>query len=166
MGFAGPEEERDDGSDDPPQRFGDQSGRTRWLELTDPQGDTERVEYNERRDIGIPNAELYTEVPKGLATRNWVNFARNTFVWSKKAYHEARNDYSKALIYHWQHTANYSDAFGVLENMKPPLESRIWYNYPGQFSSRGTNDAATLPGTSDKPSEVGRLLDDVEAPRA
>jgi RHS repeat-associated protein len=134
-----------------------QAGRTRWVELTDPQGDTERIEFNEQINIGIPNAELYTEVPKGLATRNWVNYARNTFVWSKKAFHEARNDYTKALIYHWQHTANYSDSFGVLENMKPPLESRIWYNYPGQGID---NDSGTIPGTSDKPSVVARVLDD------
>lgn len=134
-----------------------ESGRTRWLEMTDAMGDTERVEYAERTDVGVPGSEPASVLPQGMFLRNWVMYARNTYYWNKRAYIEARNDYTKARIYHWLHTADYSSATGILESEKQALENRVWYNYDGQPQN---NEGATVPGNSDKPSKIGRLLDD------
>lgn len=130
-------------------------GRTRWLEIVDPQGEKERVEFNERRDTGLPYSEPL--VPSGIITRNSVLTARNTFYWDKKAMQEAPGDYLKARLYHWLHSANWSSAIGVLQCRKEPLEGRVWFTYPGQL---GGVSGATLPGTSDLPDKVARLLDD------
>ncbi len=138
-----------------------ESGRTRWLELSDPYGDTERVEFTESNSVGIPNSWPPSMLPAGMFVRNWVDYARNTFVWDKKAFKEGRDDYTKARLYHWLHTANYVDAFSGIEFEKAPLENPVWYNYPGQTDLYGAiDDSATRPGTSDQPSKVGRVLDD------
>lgn len=135
-----------------------ETGRTRWLEITDAQGDKERIEYSESETVGVPFSELYSTVPKGMFARNWVMDARNTFYWDKKAYAEAYSptNYTSARLYHWLHTPDGTTAAGVLESEKMPLENRVWYNYPGQAS----HDAATLPGILERPSKVGRVLDD------
>jgi YD repeat-containing protein len=132
-------------------------GRTRWLEATDPEGETERIEFSESESVGIRNAELASVVPKGLFTRNWVLYARNTYYWNKKAYAEARNDYTRARIYHWLHSSDYSSSIGVLESEKMPLENRVWYNYAGQPQN---HEGATVPGSIDRPSVIGRVLED------
>src|SRR5262249_37895105 len=65
----------------------------------------------------------------------------------------------KAHIYHWEHLrANHDQNSGVLESEKAPLESRIWYSYPGQ----DTTDVLSLTtaGTSDRWMRVARVLDD------
>jgi YD repeat-containing protein len=132
-------------------------GRTRILESTDPQGDKERVEYNEYANIGIPYSEPGPLVPTNMFTRNSIMNARNTFYWDKKAMRDAPRDYSKAKIYHWIHTEDYVSANGVLESVKEPFENRVWFNYPGQPAD---SEGATLPGTVDIPSRIGRVMED------
>jgi RHS repeat-associated protein len=124
-----------------------------WLEMTDPQGATERVEYrNEAR--GMPYSDP-TGVPKSMNSWNEWIWSRNTFYWDKKAYREAAGDYSRARLYHWLHGVNPGLASAVLESEKQPLENRVWYTYPGQTWAGGVN-----AGMLAKPAKVGRILDD------
>ncbi len=129
------------------------SSRYRWIETRDPLGARERVEFNEREDIGVPYYE-FEDLP-AMPLRNEVLNARNSFVWSKKAFGLAPTlavsdtaspvdtlalgaaDYAQAHWLHWIHAdfarSNYQYlADDHLESEKRPGESRIWYNYPGQ----------------------------------
>jgi RHS repeat-associated protein len=133
-----------------------QAGRTRRLSATDPQGDMQVLEFNEISTLQ-PDSEPASVLPIGMALRNRVLWARNSYFWDKKAWKEYPNDYTKARLYHWIHTANYVQADNVLESEKPPFENRIWYNYPGQPEG---NEGASVPGTIDQPSKIGRRLYD------
>lgn len=136
--------------------FGE-SGVTRFLEATDPLGDTERVEFRHNAPR-IPSNEFL--LPSGLRVRNGVLNFRNTFYWDKKAYVEAeagrddRRDYTKARLLHWIHEPNVQIVSNILESEKPPLENRIWYNYAGQPipEIRSNTDA--------EPSKIARRLED------
>ena len=126
--------------------------RSRWLKLTDPLGASERVEYYSHP--GAPH-ELDDEDPDGAPAGGHYNGAinwRNTFYWSKRAISDPL-DYSKARIYHWLHTSTGGKNSGILESYKDPLESRIWYLYPGQGPS------SLYEGTFAQPSRIARLLD-------
>jgi YD repeat-containing protein len=128
-----------------------ESGVKRWLELTDPKGETERVEFLNGAS-GIPFSE--SQVPAGINAFNSYINGRNSFYWDKTAHARANGNYAQARIKHWYHDiTSTSQAVAVLESIKNPLESRIWYNYPGQ-SWAGAN------GTCDKPSTIGRVLPD------
>ena len=128
-----------------------ESGTTRWLEIMDPLGEKERVEYRHGAP-GIPFSD--SPVPSGMNLFNSYINGRNTFYWDKEAMKRAPRNYTQARIRHWHHLrTNTSLTTGVLESVKHPLERRIWYNYPGQ----GWPGAE---GTLDKPSVIGRVLPD------
>ncbi|HET7307192.1 MAG TPA: RHS repeat-associated core domain-containing protein [Gammaproteobacteria bacterium] len=130
-----------------------QSGTTRWLEITDPDGHTERVEYRHSAP-GIPFSA--SPVPNGIRAFNAYINSRNTFFWDKAAMERAPGDYTKARIYHWLHEEGLvyrGLTSGVLESVKQPLERRVWFNYPDQPWAGGT-------GGFDKPSAIGRVLGD------
>lgn len=138
----------------------DYTGRGYWLETTYPDGERDRVEFSEATDVGTVAQESASTVPQGMYARDWVMYGRDTYFWDKNAYaaYAANpNDYSTAYNYHWVHDSTLSTAMGVLESVKPALENRTWYNYPGQPPG---NYYATIIGTSDQPSVVGRVLDD------
>ena len=106
-----------------------ESGTTRWLELTDPLGQTERVEYRDQAP-GIAFSDA--QVPTGMSPIvNAYLYYRNSFYWDKKAFKDANGDYTKAHIYHFQHTVGLNSTSGILESDKMSLESRVWRNYPG-----------------------------------
>src|SRR5205085_8199441 len=113
-----------------------QSGNTRTLETIYPDGDRDRVEYNQSFGLGIHTSDPAQNVPLGMSTHNDFLEFRNTYYWSKKAYAAAHPDYTKAKICHWLHSL---DAFpttaGILESVKEPLEGRVWYDYAGQTGS-------------------------------
>jgi RHS repeat-associated protein len=121
-----------------------------WLEVTDPNGERERTEY---RDFapGIPVNDL--PLPANMELFGTNVHVRNTFYWDKKAMQEAAGIYPKAKIWHWFHSNDINVTSGMIECEKAPLESRIWYNYPGQPN-------VIIQGTLGKPSKVGRVLDD------
>lgn len=128
-----------------------ESGTTRWLEITDPKGEKERVEFRHGAP-GIPFSE--SPVPSGMNVFNRYINGRNTFYWDKEAMKRAPGDYTKARIRHWYHLRiNGRLTTGVLESIKEPLERRVWYSYPGQ-------NWAGAEGTLDKPSHIGRVLPD------
>jgi RHS repeat-associated protein len=131
-----------------------ESGTTRSLETVYPDGNRDRVEFNQSTNLGIPGSDVPQGVPVGLTTRNEFLFFRNTFYWDKMACAYTYGDYTKARIYHWLHTTNTAVTAGILESVKEPLEGRVWYDYPGQ--SLGP----IFVGSSNKPSHIGRVLDD------
>lgn len=128
-----------------------QSGTTRWVQITDPRGERERVEYRHGAS-GIPFSD--SPVPSGMTLFNQYISSRNTFYWDKEAMKRAAGNYTQARIRHWFHLrTNTSVTAGVMESQKNPLERRVWFNYPGQSS-------AGREGTLDKPSKIGRVLPD------
>jgi RHS repeat-associated protein len=130
-----------------------ENGTIRSLEILYPDGNRERVEFNQSTDLGIPGSDPPQSVPRGMVTRNEFLFYRNTYYWSKQACAYAYGDYTKAKIYHWLHTTDLTLPSGILESVKEPLEGRVWYDYAGQPSS-------IVVGRSNKPAHVGRVLDD------
>jgi RHS repeat-associated protein len=109
--------------------FGE-NGTTRWVELTNAAGETERIESRHTAP-GIGYSE--PQVPKGLNLHNAYLNSRNTFYWDATANARHHGDYTQAEIQHWYHErTNTNLTAGVLESIKKPLESRVWFTYPGQ----------------------------------
>ncbi|ANJ68015.1 hypothetical protein A9404_12100 [Halothiobacillus diazotrophicus] len=132
---------------------GGQNGTTRWLDITDPQGQKERVEFRHNAP-GIPFSD--SPVPQGINTFNAYINSRDTFYWDKTAMQRAPGDYTQAQIFHWLHKVDapyYGYTSGALESIKEPLEHRIWFNYPNQSWAGGN-------GGLDKPSAIARVLAD------
>ncbi|GLQ98265.1 RHS repeat-associated core domain-containing protein [Dyella mobilis] len=131
-----------------------QSGLQRWINITDPDGNVSRMEFNEGV-AGVPYSE--SQVPQGMATFNAYINDRDTFYWDAQAYKLDAGNYADAVIYHWAHLAingqfvstpyTTSDA---LESIKYPLENRIWYSHPG--------DIAGGSGALNVPTNIGRVL--------
>lgn len=131
------------------------NGTQRWLEITDPLGQTERAEFRQQAP-GIPYSE--SQVPAGITAFNQYIDARNTFFWDKSIYPTTHTDYTKAQIKHFLHITGGASGItsGVIESTKDPLENRVWRNYPGQSGSA----AGAFIGTFDQPSLIGRVLPD------
>lgn len=132
-------------------RFGG-SGNSRYLEATDPLGHVERLEYR-HNPPGVASSDPASLVPSGvLGLRNaYLNY-RNTIYWDKNAYQLGAGTYTKGRIKHWTHLTSTLTS-DLVESIKNPLESRIWYSYPGQPNTINV-------GTLDKPNRAGRVLDD------
>lgn len=132
-----------------------------YLTATDPLGGSELLVSSQ--NFPVPTSLPASEVPHGLSTFNLFMQARDSFYWDKKAYAEGAWDWTKAHIYHWLHQSPAGGvAARILESEKDPLESRVWYNYPGEYTNLGAPyylDAA-YSGASDQPSVVARVLDD------
>ena len=129
-----------------------ESGTTRFLETLYPDGSRDRVEFNQSTNL-IAMSDSPASVPKGMSALNDYLAYRNTFYWSRTACATGYGDYSKAKIYHWLHTADINSAARILESTKEPLEGRAWRDYSGQASP-------VLAGSIDRPTHVGRVLDD------
>jgi len=136
---------------------------TRSLTMTDPLGYTDYLYFYENPAI-VAATDAAAIVPTGMTTNgNGLLQWRNTFSWDKHQFASGvtmsggvvtAHDYSKALITHWAHSRWDVSAVGeVPESVKPPLEHRIWYNYPVQTS-------AYNEGTLHQPSATGRVMDD------
>lgn len=134
-----------------------ENGRTRRLTATDPIGGKEVLEFNES-STHMPSSEDASILPSNMYLRNRILYGRNSYYWDKKAWNDAPEDYSKAHVFHWLHAkGNLSVSDHTLESERPPLQGRIWYNYPGQAAN---NEGATEVGTMTKPSKAGLRLDD------
>src|SRR6266404_3948225 len=130
------------------------SNTNHWIEMTDPLGGKQRVEYRDNAP-GINASDGSGTVPAGF-TNSGLDVA-NTFYWDKKAIQmyppvNGVYDYTKARITHWAKNADGS-ASGIAASEKAPLEDRVWYRYTGQTN---TNHV----GPSGSPSQVARVLDD------
>jgi RHS repeat-associated protein len=136
------------------------SAPPRFVQVTDPLGYNERVEWLE--PAPIPDSDPVATVPQGMPmspTNQFLTF-RDSFHWDKNAYIVAGCtptggcDYTKARNRHFNHVPpNTTLKSTSIESVKYPLENRIWYSYPGQPSS-------IYGGTYDKPIATGRVLDD------
>jgi YD repeat-containing protein len=127
-----------------------ETGLDRWLEIRDPMGGTERVEYN-NYNTAVPASE--PAVPAGMTNNNTFLSYRNTFFWDKRAMMLHPRDYTKAKLFHWLKTLDMNQTSGVLEGEKNALEGRIWYAYASQ-------PGPYFKGTDVRPTKVGRILDD------
>lgn len=125
-----------------------EKGSNRWLEITDPLGARERVEFRDRAP-GISASD--PAVPEGFEGANKGLDYNNTFFWDQQAMALAPGDYSKARIIHWLN--NGQRVSPVAASTKAPLEGRVWYQYEGQ------TDWLRI-GTSSRPIRVARLLED------
>lgn len=126
-----------------------QTGTTRWIEMTDPLGGKERVEYRDNAP-GISASDPVAPNAAGI-TNAGLNTA-NTFFWDKKAMLVAPGDYTKAQITHWLLNADGTTS-GIASSKKQPLENRIWFTYLGQPDYQHA-------GPSANPSQVARVLAD------
>jgi YD repeat-containing protein len=129
-----------------------ESGTNKWIEMTDPVGGKERVEYRDDAP-GISSSEV--TAPAGM-TNSGLHVA-NSFYWDKKAIEmyppvNGVYDYTKARIIHWTYNSDGSVS-GIPASEKAPLENRVWYAYAGQSD---TNHA----GFSANPSQIARILGD------
>jgi len=125
------------------------SSNSRFLEITDPLGMTERYEFLHTAP-GIPYNDPVS--PAGTGAQNIYLYYRNTFHWDKHLYPITHTDYTKAQITHWLHNPQ-GQTSPIVESIKPPLERRVWMTYPGQSSS-------ILEGSSGTPISIGRVMDD------
>lgn len=134
------------------------SSPPRFLDITDPLGFHEREEWLE--PAPIPDSDPAASVPQGMpvAPTNQYLTYRNSFHWDKAAYAVAGCapsggcDYTKARVRHFVHASVGIKGIAI-ESEKYPLESRVWYNYPGQ-------GASNFSGSFNSPSAVARVLDD------
>lgn len=128
------------------------NGNTRSLDIAYPDGSHERVVYDQG-NTNQPTSDPAGSLPAGMTTTdNFLQF-RDTYYWDRTASAMAGGDYSKARIYHWLHTENLALTSGALESIKPALEGRTWFDYPGQSLSVAIT-SNTLPA------HVGIVLDD------
>ena len=132
-------------------------GYSRQLILTDPNGASEKILFSQALDPGdgpVPSVD-------GETWQTGLSMFRNTFYWDKKGYQMGNADLANATIYHWLHDSD-NGAFltsEILESVKRPLESRIWFLYPGQASASFT-DGITLK----QPRLIARVVDDPNNP--
>jgi RHS repeat-associated protein len=144
-------------SDDTTTRNG---GLSRSLEMKDPLGGRERVEWDEIsaapfQDVtNTPGVGGYGANVVPIGYQNSYLVYRNTFYWDKEAMMEGPGDYNKARILHWLHdlASNNTTNGYVLESTKAPLEGRVWRSYDGQAST-------IYEGTTNRPNAISRVLD-------
>jgi RHS repeat-associated protein len=125
------------------------NGTNRWIEMTDPVGGKERVEYRDQAP-GIGASDPVAPIAAGI-TNAGLDVA-NTFHWDKKAMQVAPGDYTKAKITHWLYNADDSVS-GIASSEKQPLENRIWYTYASQLDYQHV-------GPSANPSQIARVFGD------
>ena len=126
-----------------------QSGTNRWIEMTDPLGGKERVEYRDQAP-GIAASDPVAPTATGI-TNAGLDMA-NTFYWDKKAMLVAPGDYTKAKVTHWLYNAD-GTLSDIVSSEKQPLENRAWNTYAGQPDYLHA-------GPSANPSQVARVLGD------
>jgi len=128
------------------------NGNMRALDVVYPDGSRERVEYNQAV-TSLPVSDPPLSVPVGVATQNGSMYFRSSYYWDRKASALAYGDYTKARRYQWLHTEGLSLSSGALQDVKMPLEGRVWFDYAGQSGPANI-------GSSSLPNHIGRVLDD------
>lgn len=137
----------------PTQFVSGESGTARWIEIEDPRGGKERVEY---RDDTPGMSDNEAVAPSGFTNTGLK--AANTFFWSKRAnemYPPTNGvvyDYGKAAVTHWLYNSDNSVS-AIVSSEKKPLENRVWYSYENQ------PDGSHI-GSSASPTKIARILDD------
>jgi RHS repeat-associated protein len=139
--------------------LGEYSGFSQYVEVTDPLGRKERVEYRATFSGILPGSDPLTELPDSalIQRSNSSLYYGNTLHWDKKTYAHfppspaTGLNYDKAVCHKWMwHPTVSRRPIGVISSIKKPFESRIWYEYPGQS---GINI-----GNTELPSKIGRRV--------
>lgn len=120
----------------------------RGMDITDPLGGKERVEYRYNDANAVPDNGA--PVPANGISTLWQY--RNSYYWDKKAYSEDPFDTSRARLYHWLHGEGGVGTVDILESYKEPLTRRVFFAYAGQ-------DQRYNAGSSNQPISIGRVLD-------
>jgi RHS repeat-associated protein len=143
---------------------------SRFLEITDPLGFTERVEFIHYR---WP-ATFDNVAPAGVTITNYELIYRDTFHWDKHVYPITHSDYTKARMTHWLHNplSPPVETSPVVESIKQPLENRVWYTYPHPIPMHPRLNCPNAPnapfpsiapiqeGTAATPTAIARVLGD------
>jgi YD repeat-containing protein len=124
-----------------------EEGVTRWVEILDPLGAKERMEF--RNDA--PGVAFVDKVIPPLGSNNQYLSRRNGFFWDRKAMALHAGDYNQAEVLHYIHGATMSVVSSLLASEKKPLENRVWYRYPDMPNN-------ISQGTGSHPSQAGRTL--------
>ncbi len=124
---------------------------SRWLEPTDPLGNTERIEFRGFTSA-LAAADPCNVTPNYYSCYPGVTFRfdeANTFYWNRVAFPGNSSDFTKAVISHWTLSGLAQGGMTpILSTIKKPLENRVWFNYyPNSIASN-------------KPTQVMRVLDD------
>jgi RHS repeat-associated protein len=130
-------------------------GADRWVEAVDPLGGTERLEYRQSTPSMLAT-EPGSAVPTGFSGHNQQLNLQNSFYWDKRAMALVAGDITKARVTHWLTNAAQTIVENVAASEKEPLETRVWYSYPGQTSHVSV-------GTQGQPAQVARVLDDASS---
>ncbi len=128
----------------------------RFVQATDPLGGTERVEYAYETP-SLPDAVAANEVPTGFTAANVSLDSYNSFSWTKLAWSMAPGDLASATTTKWvvspDTPGGAAFSTGVPHSVKKPLESRVWYLYPDQYTP-------AYAGSFSQPTRTGRIMDD------
>ena len=105
---------------------------------------------------GYPAQGLRITLPDGSSTvtENWANNTKSTYYWDREATALYPNDPAQQKYTHCiatQFVADSSLEGEAPQNEKRPLESTVYYTYPGQSS-------ADFQGTMDHPSSISQAL--------
>ncbi len=130
------------------------TGNTRFVDVTDPLGLHEREES--LQPAPVPKWDPVVPVAMNVFN-DFLNY-RDSFHWDKHEYAAAACTVNGGCNYNYaRNTHFYHDAQDIniewyqIESLKEPLETRVWYNYPGQTANLNN-------GTYDQPSQVGRIV--------
>lgn len=143
-------------------------GLVRSLEVEDPNGDRERVMYNDSA-TGSPLPGNHTPPPEvyygALPTPFSADLERlqfrNSYFWTKEAMAHAPGDFESSRNYRWFTDRNWR-VVPFVEAIKEPLEERVWFNYPGQEDSKyaAGSDLSAFPENGGRPEKILRMLSD------
>ena len=125
----------------------------RYVELTDPLGLTERVEFD-GTITSLPASDANTPSANYLQIVNGPLNIVNSAYWDKHVYPITHTDYTKAVISNW--LVINGGAAPVANTILKPLESRLWFNYQGEYWT----GSKFVGETTSKPGIIARLLDD------
>ena len=141
---------------------GSPSTGNRAVEVTDPLGAKERVEYRAQwsppdatDELGAPPIVPQPDVV-GINDPFYLQY-RNTLYWDKQAMAVAPGNPAAAHLYHWLHLrGNVNAVAPIVESEKPALGRRIFYLYPNEQPGAGWE------GDGTSPIAVARVLQDAQ----
>ena len=131
--------------------WGSGTGLERWIEITDPLGAKERVEY---KTLASLDFGPLPSVPGVTFSAQGGGHTYVTAYYDKSTYPYAPDETKATLQTAWLTLPNDAHILSdVPHSEKEPLEGRVWYAYPGQLTP-------TYAGSDARPTTVARVLDD------
>ena len=131
------------------------NGGDRILEITDPEGLTERVHYS--HDQPVARFAPAEQEPDGLNFNDYFQDEGGTLYWDKKAMKHHPGDVAHARYTLWCRSRNgHFISAAVPSVVSAPGVFRMWYLYPDQLSFYSHSTA----GNSYQPSQIARVIRD------